>query len=57
MSGAFRRIYFDLETEDADRLREVVKESGLSQREVIRRAIIEAVTAWEKQNGKSKKQK
>jgi len=55
MGSAFRRIYFDLETETADRLRVVVQESGLSQREVIKRAIESTIKEWEKTHGKGKK--
>lgn len=55
MGSAFRRIYLDLETELADRLRVVVAASGKSQRVVIRDAVEQAVIQLEKVHGKSKK--
>jgi metal-responsive CopG/Arc/MetJ family transcriptional regulator len=52
--SAFRRIYIDLETELADRLKDQTKLQGKSQRQLIRDAVDAAVTKWEKEHGKSK---
>lgn len=55
VGSAFRRIYIDLETELADRLKDQTKLQGKSQRQLIRDAVDAAVTKWEKEHGKSKK--